>query len=82
LPGKYYHKPTYYGNINNERYYSNNRSSLDPLDLKGRASTLCLPDPIQLKEAAVIGPSGSKLTKKQKWVALSKWGRKNFACES
>jgi hypothetical protein len=35
-----------------------------------------------LKEAALIGPSGSKLTKKQKWVALSKWGRKNFACES
>ena len=73
LPTNYYHNLAYYSTVNKDNYYGkpNNQAQLD---VKGRRSTLCFLSPTQMKTNALIGPSGAKLTKQQKWALIAKGG--------
>lgn len=74
LPINYYHNLSYYKNIDNDHYYPKTDKEVQ-LDIKGRETTLCFLSPSQMKANALMGPSGTKLTKKQKWVLISKGGK-------
>lgn len=73
LPTNYYHNLPYYNNVGKENYYSKPDSEAQ-LDIKGRANTMCFLAPTQMKSNALVGPSGSKFTKQQKWALIAKGG--------
>ena len=74
LPINYYHQSAYYSSINKDNYYSKPDNQV-LLDIKGRRSTLCFLSQNQMKTNSLMGQSGSKLTKQQKWTLLAKGGK-------
>jgi hypothetical protein len=76
LKPNYYYKPNYFANANENENYYDKTDAQAPIDIKSRNnSTLCFPPPLQMKTNAIIGPSGAKLTKQQKWAIVAKGGK-------